>query len=54
MSARYTYHWGWLTLEPYVQIINVYDQPNVLLYDVHARPHTSIPFLPLAGLDARF
>jgi hypothetical protein len=54
ISVRYQFSWAGFTFHPYGQILNVYDQPNVLYYDNHAQPHASIPFLPMAGLEIEF
>jgi len=54
VALKYEIRWGRMQINPYVQIINTYNQQNVLYYDVYAKPHTTVPFLPLAGLDITF
>lgn len=54
ITVRYTYQQGRFTFEPYGQILNLYDQANVLYYDLEGKPYLSLPFLPIAGVDVRF
>ena len=61
LSFRKTITKGWGTITPYLSVINVYNQKNVLFYffDYEARPPareglSMIPFLPTLGLEASF
>jgi hypothetical protein len=61
LSARKTYRPSWGVVTPYVNILNVYNQKNVLFYffDFEAVPATRsgltmFPFLPTLGVEARF
>ncbi len=42
--------WG-MTFKPYAEILNLYNQDNVLYYDIQAEPQYSLPFMPLVGMD---
>ncbi len=54
VALKYSIRWSKLKIDPYAQIINLYNQPNVLYYDIYAQPHTTVPFLPMAGVDIYF
>jgi len=51
VSVKYSYKWGHFTFNPYFQVLNFYNQPNVLYYDFQGKPHTSLPIMPMAGLE---
>ena len=61
VSARKDFRRGWGTITPFVNILNVYNQKNVLFYffDFSSVPATRsgltmFPFLPTVGFDVRF
>jgi len=54
ISVKYTIRSGRVMFKPYLQIINAYNQGNVLYYDVYAKPHYSVGFLPFVGFDFVF
>jgi hypothetical protein len=61
VGASRTYRWGGVTLEPNLQIINVYNHENVYLraYDLTKNPATfdditMFPFLPTFGVNVAF
>ena len=54
LSINYLIKWRRFTFKPYSQIINLYNQPNVLYYDAHGQPYASVPFLPVAGIEIQF
>lgn len=61
LSARKDFPRSWGTITPFVNILNVYNQSNVLFYffDFTTVPATRsgltmFPFLPTAGFDVRF
>ena len=61
LSLRKTVERGWGTLTPYLSVINVYNQKNVLFYFFEydrSQPRRSgvsmIPILPTIGLEASF
>jgi hypothetical protein len=61
VSARKDYVRSWGTITPFLNILNVYNQANVLFYffDFKAVPATRsgltmFPFLPTVGFDVRF
>lgn len=51
VSLKYTGKIGIFTFRPYIQILNIYNQPNVLYYDFRGSPHKSLPIIPMAGLE---
>lgn len=51
VSLKYTGKIGNFKFKPYIQIINLYNQPNVLYYDMNGKPYKSLPILPMAGLE---
>ena len=61
LSFRKTITKGWGTMTPYLSVINVYNQKNVLFYffNYNAAPPrregvSMIPFLPTLGIEASF
>jgi hypothetical protein len=54
VSAEYSFNIDKVVMNPYVQIINVYNQANVLYYDAFGEAHGSVPFLPLVGVKLIF
>ncbi len=61
VSARKDYVRSWGTITPFLNVLNVYNQANVLFYffDLNAVPATRsgltmFPFLPTVGFDVRF
>ncbi len=54
LSVRYNLKWKRFELTPFLQIINLYDRPNVLYYDVHGDPYASVPFIFSAGGEFKF
>jgi hypothetical protein len=61
MSVRWTLERGWGRMVPYLSVLNVYNQKNVLFYafEYHQSPpvRTGIsmfPFLPTLGLEVSF
>ncbi len=61
LSLRKTIEKGWGTMTPYLSVINVYNQKNVLFYffDYDSSPPTRsgvsmIPILPTIGLEVSF
>jgi hypothetical protein len=54
VSIKYHKKTKYFTITPYVLVINTYDQPNVLYYDIQAQPYTSVPFLPMVGVEVMF
>ena len=61
LSLRKTVTKSWGTITPYMSIINVYNQKNVLFYffDYQSSPPTRqgvsmIPFLPTVGVEVSF
>jgi len=61
LSARRTVRRSWGTVTPYVNVLNVYNQKNVLFYffDFEALPPTRsgltmFPILPTIGVELRF
>ncbi|MBD3375848.1 TonB-dependent receptor plug domain-containing protein [candidate division KSB1 bacterium] len=51
ISIKVRTHFMGMRVYPYAQILNLYDQPNILYYDANAKPHTSVPFLPMLGIE---
>ncbi len=54
LSVRYKFEWNRYQVEPYVSLLNVYDQNNVLYYNALGEPQWSLPFLPMIGVDMGF
>ncbi len=54
LSARYSMSWNRFGVEPYLLFLNLYDRKNVLYYDSKGKPHWSVAFLPMAGVDFEF
>jgi hypothetical protein len=54
LSARYSMSWNRFGVEPYLLFLNLYDRKNVLYYDSKGKPHWSLAFLPMAGVDFEF
>jgi hypothetical protein len=61
LSAQKTFSKRWGEISPYVNVLNAYNQPNVLFffYDFQSSPATRsgltmFPFLPTLGLDVKF
>jgi outer membrane receptor protein involved in Fe transport len=51
VSLKYNLKIGYFKFKSYIQIINLYNQPNVLYYDMKGKPYKSLPILPMAGLE---
>ncbi|MFQ5752938.1 MAG: TonB-dependent receptor domain-containing protein, partial [bacterium] len=51
VSLRFSHRIGAFTFKPCVQILNLYNQPNVLFYDLQGKPHKSLPILPMLALE---
>lgn len=54
ISMEYTKRFARLEFKPYLQVLNLYDQKNVLYYDAAGQAHFSLPFLPLVGMAIKF
>jgi hypothetical protein len=61
LSARRSFRTGWGQVTPYLNVLNVYNQPNVLFYffDFQTQPATRsgltmFPFLPTIGVEVAF
>ena len=54
LSVRYGFRVTDFEIHPYLQLINLYDQANVLYYDVYGNPYRSLPFLMLIGVEMGF
>jgi len=54
ISARYSTSWRRFAVHPYLLILNVYNQKNVLYYDSKGIPNWSLTILPMVGVDFEF
>lgn len=53
ISMEYSKRFARFELKPYLQVLNLYDQKNVLYYDSMGQAHFSLPFLPLVGMTIK-
>ena len=54
ISLKYSMKWRQISFKPFIQIINLYNQKNVLFYYSDGSYCSSIPLLPLIGFEIMY